>query len=411
MPTIFISQTAGNDSTGNGSEGSPYASIKKGYDESSEGDTLQILDSATYQPGGTASGERIFLTTSINITSTSGQTPTIDGTAARNNDFGSKPAFHGVTAAAGKVISFTGFTFNSFTGSANPIVDASNKVTLQFNQCIFQNMSTVAIFPNPADASSAAPNLLNRCEIKDSTHFTVIDSTGADEHFLFKNSTFHHGNPSTGISYIDCGNDSRVNGIMQNCSVLSAINTAVTLIRFGTIENTIARNTGSGASATGIKANDSRSNNCTIGFDTEQTGGTDGGSNLTNTNPLFVNESSTPPDFKLQSGSPCIGAGKTIAAITVDFDGTSRSAPYDIGAFQFVATSGFTSTDGSESFSRTIASDFTIRKTANKLATRRFDTTSENRQAPYSVTVSGPPNIRGRTTAYKVEKGHEGNGG
>lgn len=406
MATIYISQDTGNDSTGDGSLGNPYASIKKGYDESLDGDTLQLLDSAIYQPGGTASSQRIFLSSSINIIATAGQTPTIDGTAARNNDFGSKPAFHGAIAPVGKVISFTGITFNSFTGSANPIVSADNRVTLQFTECTFQNMNLVPIFPNPADASSGTPNLLNRCDIKDSAHFEIINSTNADEHFLFKNSTFDHGNPSTATNYIDCGNDSRVNGIMQNCSVLAGVSGGITLIRFGVIENTIVRNTGAGSSTTGIKANDSRSNNCTIGFDTEQTGGTDGGNNLTNTNPLFVDESSSPPDFQLQSSSPCIDAGKTIAGITEDYAGTSRpqGSAYDIGAYEYVDTGpSFTPTDGEETYNTKFSSSFTIRGTANKLATRRFNSAKDNRQAPFSVTVAGPPTIRERDTSYKNE--------
>lgn len=39
-------------------------------------------------------------------------------------------------------------------------------------------------------------------------------------------------------------------------------------------------------------------------------------------------------DYKLQTGSPCIGVGTTIAAIATDFGGGARSAPYDIGAWE-----------------------------------------------------------------------------
>jgi hypothetical protein len=50
--------------------------------------------------------------------------------------------------------------------------------------------------------------------------------------------------------------------------------------------------------------------------------------------PLFTNLVSTPPDLHLQNGSPCEGAGMTIATVTDDIDGTPRIQPYDIGAHE-----------------------------------------------------------------------------
>jgi hypothetical protein len=199
---------------------------------------------------------------------------------------------------------------------------------------------------------------------------------------------------------------------MRNCSLLTTHDGnlgggTAAIIRFGVIENTILRNLGGGDQTVGIHAASSRSNNCTFGnFLTQQTGGTDGGGNLTSTNPLFVDESSPTGrggGLKLQSGSPCIGAGKTIASVTVDFDGTSRVGnPYDIGAYQ-AAPAAFTA-DGSETFPRKFGSkDFLIHITANKLATRGFIDNKDNRQAPFSVTVAGPATIRKRTTPYKSE--------
>ena len=238
---------------------------------------------------------------------------------------------------------------------------------------------------------------------------TVKQKILKNKHFLFKNSIFHHTASSATVSYVDSGDGSYTNAIMRNCSLLTTHDGSLggtSIIRFGVIENTILRNLGDGDQTVGIDAADSRSNNCTFGnFLTEQTGGTDGGGNLTNTNPLFVSESSNPPDFKLQSGSPCIGAGKTIAAITEDFDGNSRSAPYDMGAYAFVDTGpSFTPNVGSETYQRKFGSNsFVIHGTANKLATRRFNSDKDNRQAPFSVTVAGPATIRRRTTPYKNE--------
>lgn len=58
------------------------------------------------------------------------------------------------------------------------------------------------------------------------------------------------------------------------------------------------------------------------------------------TDPLFVNAStnSLPAGFKLQSGSPAIGAGTNLNSyFTTDFDGVTRGSSWDIGAWQYQA--------------------------------------------------------------------------
>lgn len=60
-----------------------------------------------------------------------------------------------------------------------------------------------------------------------------------------------------------------------------------------------------------------------------------GDANSVNSNPLFVNAASG--NFQLQSGSPGATAGLTIGAVTEDYAGTSRTAPYSMGAYEFVA--------------------------------------------------------------------------
>jgi hypothetical protein len=55
--------------------------------------------------------------------------------------------------------------------------------------------------------------------------------------------------------------------------------------------------------------------------------------NQVSTNPRLVNP---PTDFHLQSNSPAINAGQTLATVTVDFEATSRPQGFshDIGAFE-----------------------------------------------------------------------------
>ena len=56
--------------------------------------------------------------------------------------------------------------------------------------------------------------------------------------------------------------------------------------------------------------------------------------NLVDIDPKFVNAAAF--DFRLQSGSPAIDTGRTVSAVTSDFDGTPRpqGAAYNIGAFE-----------------------------------------------------------------------------
>ena len=60
--------------------------------------------------------------------------------------------------------------------------------------------------------------------------------------------------------------------------------------------------------------------------------------NLVGTNPIFVNAAGN--DFQLQSNSPAINAGITLADIVTDYAGVTRpqGAAYDIGAYEYNAS-------------------------------------------------------------------------
>ena len=89
--------------------------------------------------------------------------------------------------------------------------------------------------------------------------------------------------------------------------------------------------------AAGFSGSVAIGNNLTRGDAMHDQGSTPSGmslsSNLLNTNPLLV---SPPGDFRLQSGSPAINAGETLASVTVDHVGTSRpqGGAHDIGAYE-----------------------------------------------------------------------------
>lgn len=58
------------------------------------------------------------------------------------------------------------------------------------------------------------------------------------------------------------------------------------------------------------------------------------------TDPLFVSTS----DFHLQSGSPAINTGLTIATVTDDYEGNLRSGLFDIGAYEYISAGSITMT-------------------------------------------------------------------
>ena len=406
MPARIFISTAGDNANNGETAGAPVATFRQAIINVDDGGTIEIIDSNTHSPSDSFDN-RAVVNKSVDIVPSSGQTPILDGAAAHT---AGRPGFAG---AATCTLTFTGITFQNWgAGNTSYLVNQANAVTLQYNQCTFKSIAGVSIFYDPPTATSGTPNKLDRCRVERTTEKKLFDSPpGGDWHFLIQNSVLHYAGTDSGQVYIDAQNNNHVNGIVRNCSLLVEVNSSTGasdgVIRCGTIENVIIRNaaTSGGNAAAALKAKGGYSNNCIFGnFTTGEVSTGASTTGLVTGNPLFVNEGAEPPDLKLQAGSPCIGTGKTIAAVTVDFDGTSRSAPYDIGAFVFTSTAVAFTDDGSETYSRKFGSNsFEIHATANKLATRGFADNKDNRQAPFSVTVAGPATIRRRTTPYKSE--------
>ena len=388
--------------TVNSDGGADHTTIQDAVSAASANDEIQILNSATYQP------VRVFINKNLNFTVASGQTPIIDGTAA---DAGNRPTFDDQAAAC--VLTFTGFTFQNFgaSNSTNKIADLGGVITLQYNQCTFKDID-ISIFHAPPVASSGVPHKLDRCEILQTSTKKLFESApGGDWHFLIQNSVFHYTGTHSGEVYIDAGNNNHVNGIVRNCSLLVEVNSSTDasngVVRCGTIENTIIKNaaTSGGNAALALKAKSGYSNNCIFGnFDTGEASTGASTTGLVTSDPLFVNHGAAPPNLRLEPNSPCVDTGKTIAAVTVDFDGVARpqGANYDIGAFELAIWS---DEPGNDPFERKFGSNgFEIRSIKNKLRTRKFRVALNNRQAPFSLTLPGPPSIRGATTSYKTEE-------
>jgi hypothetical protein len=398
MATVYVAKT-GNDSN-DGSEGSPKLTIAGAFSTVSgdNGSTIIILDSGTYNEAlnfNVGGGWGMDIT----VQGSEGETPVIDGTSVDGN--GGVRAY-AIDGAGESTTTLTGLKFINWGGTygvlrSNSIYNSVFKVT----SCTFEDNSSVNYTPRGVIGNRV---VFNRCKLRGNDIF--FSTVSGDPYVDVYNCDIVGTTDNTNI---DLGG-STINGTVENCTVLMDVAQPGTryAIRAGTINNCIVVNSHSGTSnLVGISAYGSRGNNCTFGdFGTDQTGGTDNGNNLTDTDPLFVDDTFSNPDLQLQSGSPCIDAGATISAITVDFLGVSRpqGSAYDIGAYEFVDTGpSFTPTDGEETYGVKFSSSFTIRGTANKLATRRFNSAKDNRQAPFSVTVSGPATIRRRTTPYKSE--------
>ena len=428
MATIFVSDSSGDDSSGDGTQGSPFKTLFKACQSRSNGDTIIILDSNTYQPGLDAdnpSGNgRILLNIGLNFVAAEGQTPIISGAGARASSAATKTAFNCSNCTSDKTITFQGITFDDFIGSSNTIITANTVgaggPTQQFTDCTFQNME-IHIIERPSLASSDTPHLLDRCEIKSTVGPEIngpdshMQSGAKDRHILVQNSIFHNTASAATQNYLDDGHGGSHNSIVRNSTFLmDRGNSDTTIVRFGVVENIIIKNINAGSAndgLTGIDADLSYSNNCVNGIfgstngaikDNTGAGATDGGGNIT-TDPLFTNQASVPEGLALTGDSPCRNTGKTIAAVTVDFNGTARpqESAYDIGAFEFVYWMNADNPEGNET--KFGPNSFEIRSTKRKLASRVFPAGEDNRQAPYHITISGPTNIRGRTTPYKNE--------
>ena len=402
MGTVFVSKAGNNDNAGTDS-GSPKSTIQaavEAVDHTSAPRIVTILDSGTYNelieinPAGNGFGA------DITIQGDTGQLPILSGNGlsdiggVNNGPISIGPVVPSVTIL--KNIKFTEFAATQ--GVLRGDKGIGGGAAYQVSDCEFDQNDKVA---QDLGGTSDKHTTFNRCKF---TRNDIFINNGSNIHIDITNCVFGGVEDETCID--PGGGSNSSNTTVQNCSLVVNMDDASIAIRAGVVENCAVQNltatsTGGSNTTKGISALTSRSNNLTFGnFNTQQEGGDDTGA-ITGQDPLFVDTTITAPDLSVPSNSPLIGAGKTIAAITTDFIGTSRAVPYDIGAFQFVYWMGADNPEGDET--KFGPNGFEIRSTKRKLASRVFPAGKDNRQAPFSITIQGPVNIRGRTTSYKAE--------
>jgi hypothetical protein len=192
MPTTWWVETTGNDTTGSGTSGAPYATIGKALSVAASGDTIAV-QTGTY-----------VVTSTMAITQS---TITIQGFAVTPGDGGTKPLI--TTATNGVVLFDTGSSnggyqiwdnlsmSNTAATRASGIWQSSAHGTTQWwicNKCVFDGFTTAV------DSSDNVPDdvafiALNGCEIKNCTVAGVATSNGVSNNFCAKiQGCYFHGN-------------------------------------------------------------------------------------------------------------------------------------------------------------------------------------------------------------------------
>ena len=172
MATLYVTKT-GNDSTGNGTVGTPYLTIAKALSVSTSGGFVSI-GPGTYQE---TSGSG-YLT----LNSSFGTAVTLFSSTGINTDVTIQSA-SGTTADM--LLSGSGYTFLnlSFTSRANtvPIVVRFNSITtnITFTNCLF-NVASSNTVTNSCVSSSFAASTTNGTFLFDSCNFTSTGGFDAD---------------------------------------------------------------------------------------------------------------------------------------------------------------------------------------------------------------------------------------
>lgn len=354
---IYVA-TTGNDTTGNGSQGNPYATIQKASTVAQPGDTVLVED-GTYTGG---------FATAAN--GSSGNPITYRSI----NQWGAK-----ITNAASGTSSVTGFWENS--GDFVNIEDFE----------VFGNDSNTSATWNFGIYSYGTNCTISGCKVHDllrnATAFTAADAGNGSAGIevdgfdagvnmnLIGNLVFNQGpdassSSTAGHALYHAGEGSIKNNVIYNVAGLG-VSLWHGAISIDIINNTVdnARDggilVGSGDSGVGPGTGDNcnvRNNivrNCSIGI---LEGGQTGVNNTYQNNLTFSNTTNfslqngltatgtvtsdplhvdrTNHDYHLQGGSPAINAGTASLAPADDFDGVTRTGNPDIGAFE--ATGGGT---------------------------------------------------------------------
>jgi hypothetical protein len=282
MATYYISG-AGNDSTGNGTQGNPWLTVSKAYSSSTGGDTIHCLGTG----GSIAWASQTFSTPRL-IVGDSAATTILDGGAAA------------VTWSLQATITVSQVTFQNATNNsfqANfEMLDASQASS--FMNCVFRNTTVnnpgfgEPLFGTRSVTGTNVGSLtLTACLIQN------ISGASSNSGMIFMSSS-----NIASFSFTNCTVYSNLANLNTTCFILNQGNTAVTLT------NTIVDNANGTPHAwfsVGDASSYSGSNNDILGYTSNPSL-----PNQLSTDPLFVD--TTNSNFNLRPTSPCISAGTMI---------------------------------------------------------------------------------------------------
>ena len=287
MSTYYINADTGNDSTGDGSSGSPWETFSKAIAQANvSGDGIVLQDSTAHY----LFDDRTF-NTSITVTGESVGGAILDGGGA--NNLGWSGADSNVV-----VVSLLDFTNMNYTQAQKGVYVHKDNATVTFNNCRYYGITITqnqgGIFTNDF-RSEPGTVTCNNCLFYDNLGDSSVNSQ------IF---ALHRG-----------GNGHTVNA--NNCSFLfnGGATTEVTRVFsnvsdniFFNLKNCIFQNEQAGdvSMSVGEEVTLTMNHSCTYGGNGAFTYIPSGTGNIT-TDPLFVDVTSN--DLRLGGASPCIGTG------------------------------------------------------------------------------------------------------
>ena len=294
---------------------------------------------------------------------------------------------HAVTAdqvcnadAGTRVPSFTDLIWSGGSATTD-IVYAANGGPMTFRRCDFVNLNKPAIRLASGGTGPGYMWIIDRCRF-DACGQAVMSTDGTSYGFVM-NCYLRITNTANMIS---CMNGASPNTHWQalNNSVASYLNGYV-LFQIGTAKNNAIKVVSGTPSRLYDCTGGTYSNNCASAAASSANTGTDGGGNLTLTDPLFANAATG--DFTITTASPCYNAGAVAVVVTTDFVGTARpqGLSYDIGALEVIATTTVSSITVMSSTSIRLNLAASVGSDATWATSSRFTVTSGTGAA---VTVS-----------------------
>ena len=431
MSTTFYVSIGGDDDTSDGSDQStPFRTIKKAIERAqTAGDVVEILDQGTY-----AESNHIDVKNdNITLTHTASELgrPIIDYSGLGSNEL------FDLTQASSHA--HEGFTLNGLEIKGNgthALLETpsgnNNANGLTITDCFMYNLPKLQTFALNIESGHTAKILTSSFMFTPNNSRAIEIGTVAGS-FLIENcflSRSSNGGGGESIQSILRADDRTCQATASFCTfIFNDVERQVNVIEnFPKVINCVVSST-IGTAVSGIDAVDHTFNvvNCGGGdfgfaFKNGSNASASAGTGDIVSAFTFINPESrgntenVVADFGLDTGSVGIDQGTAFNNVSVDILGVSRpqNGSFDIGAFEFTTGGGggggggtdedFTTSNGAETFNLKFGSNsFVIHGTANKLITRRFNSDKDNRQAPYFITIPGPPTIRERNTSYKNE--------